>query len=1459
MAADGSNGSFDGTQAPTATTDSASKPDAPVAYSAAPRSGCDVSHLIQHAIGDIAWIPGVARITTGLASRAESCATGSESGRRIGLNDNFQPLIFSTEPQSPVPAGNIAAGATKTVAVAWIDASGMPPAGTSDDDLSAPQLGAEFGRVMLSWFTVEGPAATATSTADVQPSANDNAIWVGDEAGSGHGGAVGRDVSAVVLASGDTIVTWIGVDGKLDGKAYARADGDNAEAGNPQETARALTGLLRDIPAFEPGQRYRIVEGGRDGLTVLWAAALNGAIVVQAHHITRSDEAADGWMSRSSAAATVKGDFRLNKDFQVLGWSEDHSSVIIGYGDATVSGSADPFRTLKLDFSTNVLAAAIDTATGGTAPLRTGTPLAVTLDAGDTAPLASGPPSLDGPRAPLPTVEIEKEPFFSIHADVVDVLGTGGRVIVGSNEGEVLKGTKGDDIIIGDLAAARSVLTGAYQGGNNVLMGGIGNDVLYGGGGDDILHGGDACDAGSIDTAILAGYAQDYSITVNGDGSYTIVLAKSDTGDAIDRTTAGFEGVDTAISIEQYQFLNGDWNYLHRLAAGEDIASLNTATHGVIRGSDLYQLPAGRNEGSALAADGTPIAWGLARDGDGNVASTITIAASGGDGGGVEAPVAAATGDGGFGVAWIKGASLHVASYDALGQHEGSTRLDLGCDITLDRSQQPAIATAGEGVVVAAILRAEDDGSSVIAVRTVGHGGDDVREQMSLDIEAAGRVADLDISGSSAANGRITVAWVETASDESGDAGTVMVQRLEIHDGNLAKSRRGGSDCESGSSAEILGSGRAPNVTETADGGFALAWIAAANSDTADAAATIEGRIFSDAGVLLHSFLHSLGSGHHFREGTGPTIEVTGSGDLFISWQEVSQDSGSLSVMSALLKQIAPDEWAAPVVRELRHFDGDPGSIGIGVAGSAGDAIIVTWSTDGEDGASILGQRYGLSAIADGAADIAVGSEITIVVGQTAAPTADPTADVHSDGNREGDATSYDNSSVVGLDDGRVVVLTRETETSADAGLPRVSLQASLLDTRNPDDIIMGADQGAGSERHVGTIGDDVIDGSGGKDKLYGGLGNDVLIGGTGNDWLDGGADDDTLIGGSGTDHLFGGDGDDLLMGGFGRDYISGGGGIDTLSYRGEARAVSVDLESGIVRSDPAHNAVVVPQSGLEVRGISAAVFFDPDVEDLLGRLVKTGGGIEFEATHDIENIEGGLGSDTLLGDSGNNVITGGKGNDLIDGRAGIDTARYSGALADYDIFKSSDESITVRHARNTSADVNDGTDTLRSIEFLEFQDGRFELRSDGMVKPAGIAVENGLESEINIAALDSFNFVDLDAIDSASCGGRGSRFGAPHDWKSGQSGEGRLSGLGQDTLIFADLDALTDHKRFDADIDDDLFGHDGLGYTAQTILADLDAIEASLGLDGPDSLEPMLSDAALRPIEADAVGLRPC
>ena len=227
----------------------------------------------------------------------------------------------------------------------------------------------------------------------------------------------------------------------------------------------------------------------------------------------------------------------------------------------------------------------------------------------------------------------------------------------------------------------------------------------------------------------------------------------------------------------------------------------------------------------------------------------------------------------------------------------------------------------------------------------------------------------------------------------------------------------------------------------------------------------------------------------------------------------------------------------------------------------------------------------------------------------------------------------------------------------------------------------------------LGYSGGDTLDGAAGNDVADGGAGNDLLLGSAGSDQLRGGlgidrvsyaasaaavridlaaglghggdAEGDTytgvenvtgtgfadllygdaaanaLAGGGGNDVISGGDGNDVAIGGGGADRLVGGAGAhDTLSYAGSAGAVIVDLA--------AQTAAGGDATGDVFRGFE-------DVDGGLGNDTITG-------TARANRLYGSAGDDTVSGGDGNDTVEGGTGVDVLDGGGGIDTLAFTHA-----------------------------------------------------------------------------------------------------------------------------------------------------------------------------------------------------
>jgi Ca2+-binding RTX toxin-like protein len=159
-----------------------------------------------------------------------------------------------------------------------------------------------------------------------------------------------------------------------------------------------------------------------------------------------------------------------------------------------------------------------------------------------------------------------------------------------------------------------------------------------------------------------------------------------------------------------------------------------------------------------------------------------------------------------------------------------------------------------------------------------------------------------------------------------------------------------------------------------------------------------------------------------------------------------------------------------------------------------------------------------------------------------------------------------------------------------------------------------------------------LIDGGPGNDTLSANRG--MVVGGAGNDTLSG----EFLAGGPGDDRLAGTETDNVLDGGPGADLLKGMGGIDRTTYADRTEGVHVTIDG---RSDDG-----APGEGDDV-----------ETEDVNG-----GAGSDVLLGDDGRNRLTGLcGDDRLTGGGGGDVLQGGAGADVIDGGAGDDIV-YAGA-----------------------------------------------------------------------------------------------------------------------------------------------------------------------------------------------------
>ena len=241
-----------------------------------------------------------------------------------------------------------------------------------------------------------------------------------------------------------------------------------------------------------------------------------------------------------------------------------------------------------------------------------------------------------------------------------------------------------------------------------------------------------------------------------------------------------------------------------------------------------------------------------------------------------------------------------------------------------------------------------------------------------------------------------------------------------------------------------------------------------------------------------------------------------------------------------------------------------------------------------------------------------------------------------------------------------------------------------------------------GDDSAFGGTGNDSVLGGAGNDTLAGGDGTDTVLGGAGNDCISGGLGNDTLDGGAGNDALFYGDAQagitvaltgttvattvtvgserdivanfemfvgsafaDSIVGSAANETILGGAGDDTFIAAGGSNSVAGGAGNDLVFVDTgAGNDTFDGGEGVDTIDFSQ---FTTGVSVILGAsgVASTAyvGGRTITLVN-FENITGGSGADTLVGNELGNVLIGGEGDDCLIGNAGSDTI-YGNAGAD--------------------------------------------------------------------------------------------------------------------------------------------------------------------------------------------------
>ncbi|MBD0271255.1 MAG: hypothetical protein ICV73_04935, partial [Acetobacteraceae bacterium] len=922
----------------------------------------------------------------------------------------------------------------------------------------------------------------------------------------------GRDPSMAALHDGQQIVVWIDGNNRIQGR-FLNPDGTDVAGVN-----------LANFATVAAGQGVKVASFGIGNFGVFWVAAEGGALVIKGQTWGLPDGAANwGPLGPVLTVATLPTGF--DGRFSVAGFGEGSDGGVVSYSVTGAGGTqilAQSFDPLAVPFG---------------APFVVGTPGAESLSKPD-----GGMAGLVGERAAV--VWRDAADGGDVRVQIIDTR-TPGVTLVGDrvqNDGrvdarpDVLVGTTGDDLIVadrGDTRGGRSDTDEAH--------GALGNDTLYGGGGDDLLDGGeerlgDAGPRSATDTDVAAyrGGRGAYSITVNGDGSFTVKDMR--------QGIAATDGMDTVKGFEQ-------------LAFGSQIAgpALTVGADRLDIGTFFQALP------PVAASDGTPKPWGL-DEATAFTANTDPAGAAGFTAGAQTAPSAVGL-LGGFAFAWQSGDAVLVKAYDTLGRPDaafgggaGGARVFTLTDGT-GAVSGPVAAMAGETGVVAVWQESVGGGASAIKGRfvsavtgVVGNGEFQVKQAPAGVAQRDAAVAGYEVvdAANDTAEYGFLVGYTQGAgADGVGrillDRQTLYVRSIDGFDVGVAGERApvsvgldgfvGVGSADDGAAYQLSAAGRNASLSTLHDGEVVASWIEGG---------TVKVK------VLVPAF--NAATGITAFDASRPVIDAA-----------TGIDAGTEQQVVGLGFNFAVAFMQGGVFK-AQLFTGSGGvwtrsdavSFGPMPPGTVGDVALVATDLDGTAFTMFVETVVGGVTTIHGQHFNGAGH----MVGQAFAAFQSP---VSLAGNGAG------GFSAAPLDDGRIVVA---AEGQSGPGADTHGIVGALLDTRTPGEPIMGPRDGAPRDVLVGTTGDDAIDGRVLEDELHGGLGNDALLGGSENDTLFGEKGNDTLLGGSEDDSLLGGDGDDVLMGGFGADILAGGAGSDTVSTQGEFARFRIDLAAGTVRSD---------------------------------------------------------------------------------------------------------------------------------------------------------------------------------------------------------------------------------------------------------------------------------------------------
>ena len=376
-----------------------------------------------------------------------------------------------------------------------------------------------------------------------------------------------------------------------------------------------------------------------------------------------------------------------------------------------------------------------------------------------------------------------------------------------------------------------------------------------------------------------------------------------------------------------------------------------------------------------------------------------------------------------------------------------------------------------------------------------------------------------------------------------------------------------------------------------------------------------------------------------------------------------------------------------------------------------------------------------------------------------------------------------------------------ELEVNSDDGVDQVTVQDLSGLTTDLSDF--DVDLGAGNDIFNASADNSPTDATAAS--VLGGDDNDSVTGGAAVDTISGGSGFDTITGSGGDDILNGDAGDDLFVwaNGDASDVVEGGADNDMQEFNitGTQDDITVRANAGRLEVERTNaNPFLVSSGGVESLDIDADDLDDNLVVDELQSLSTPlasatfalgDGNDTFDASADAStslSVDGGTGTDAIIGSDAVDTISGGAGNDTITGGGGSDVLN-GGDNDDLFIWNNGDASDTV--------EGDGGTD--RQEVNLDIADDNVTVSEAGTrlavarttAGPFTLDIGTVEELELNTAAgADTVTVSDLAALTTAltdfdvSLGSGADTFDAGQDNSVTPTAASVLGEAGNDTLV---------------------------------------------------------------------------